>query len=159
VTELRASNIELKQKNEKLEEEIRQLAGAFELRVGGLAHPRGARTAVQAFKPLGLAHELARLHWLGVRAATFRRGLVERIDRCAEAFERFAAPLFRTYPILDVRLADREPALDGPAGDKVPVWFHPRRGFPGNSLPKAVWPLSDWGQDRADGIDVATLLL
>jgi len=52
VTELRASNIELKQKNEKLQEEIRQLAGAFELRVGGLAHPRGARIAVQAFKPL-----------------------------------------------------------------------------------------------------------
>src|SRR5262245_54423745 len=118
-----------------------QVAGPCDVRVGGLQHPRGVRTAVRAFKPMGLAHELARLHWLGVEAATFRRGLVEHVCLSARAFEHFAGPLFRTFPILDVALADRAPTLDGPPGDQLPAWLHPRKGYPEHSLPRCVWPL------------------
>jgi hypothetical protein len=81
------------------------------------------------------------LHWLAAQAATFRRGFVERVDLCALAFERFGAVLFRTFPVLEVRLTDREPAVEGPAEDKVAAWLHPQHGFPHNSLPPAVWAL------------------
>src|SRR5262249_1930057 len=100
-----------------------QIARPSDVRVGGLQHPRGARAGVKAFRQLGLPHELARLHWLGVEAATFRRGLVEQVCLSARAFERFAGPLFRTFPILDVALSDRAPALDGPPGDQLPAWL------------------------------------
>src|SRR5262249_51577744 len=51
-----------------------QVFGPFDLRVSGLQHPRGVRAAVRAFKAMGIGHELARAHWLGVEALTFRRG-------------------------------------------------------------------------------------
>src|SRR5262245_3126030 len=79
-----------------------QLLGPCDVRASGLQQPRGVRAAVRAFKAMGLGHELARAHWLGVEALNLRRGFVEQIELSARAFERYAGSIFRSFPVLDV---------------------------------------------------------
>jgi hypothetical protein len=98
----------------------------------------GTELQTQALAPLGLAADVSRLAWLGVESAVFRRGFVEMVEMGTPDFVANAAVLFRTWPILDVRLTDREPALFADGGA---AWVAPGVPPAHAELPAALWCL------------------